>query len=132
MGSLTFGRHVGGTVDANNKARFWLPDTRYALLAVRVHFRSGTGRAPFVINLDSGMGEDYDMALMTYIPDAGTGADVHFRVAEHEMQHWIFGSGGDDRSRDDRLVFTWTNPDDDTMRWGATVSLYPIDESTPP
>lgn len=125
MGSLAFGETIDGTEDDNDKARFWLPDTRFVLLSVRVHFRSGADRAPFVVNLDSGLGKDYDMALMTLVPDVGTGKDVHFRVDEQDMQHWIC-----DGTRNDRIVLTWANPNDGIMRWGAEVFLYPVDAST--
>lgn len=131
MGSLTFGRTVGagaGAVDDNDKARFWIPRTLYALVAVRVHFAFGSGAAPFTINIDHGLGEAYDLAIMTLTPDVGTGVDVNFRVAENEMQHWMFDGR---RGGGDKLVGTWANPDDGVMEWGATWSLYPIDEVAP-
>lgn len=126
MGSLTFGRTIDGSVDSNDRARFWIPNKRFALLSVRVHFSLGTGTSTdCVINIDSGLDEAHDATLMT-IANAGTdGDDVHFRIAENDMQHWIF-----DGTRGDKLVLTWANPDDGTMRWGAEVFLYPIDADT--
>lgn len=126
MGSLTFGRTIGagaGTVDDNDKARFWLPNVRYGLVSIRGHFDpvSGSGVNDFVIRVDSGMGEAHDTALMT-IENAGTGtnsSDIHFRVCEEDQMHWIF-----DGRRNDTIVCTWTNPD--TIRWGLEVFLAPI------
>lgn len=123
MGSLTFGEDVAGSEDTNNKARFWIPDTRFVFLSVRVGFRAGTGASPSCfVNLDSGLGKDYDMPLMEF-PNAGTDGDpVHIRIAENDMQHWVF-----DGTRGDKVVLTWANPDNGTMRWGAEVFLYPIE-----
>lgn len=125
MGSLTFGRTISGSVDDNDKARFWLPDTRYLLIAIRGHFEFGSGVADFAIHIDSGPGEAYDTKLMT-IENAGVGInseDVHFRIFEADERHWLF-----DGRRNDTIVCTWTNPVPGTMRWGLQVFLYPIAE----
>lgn len=127
MGSLAFGRTIDATVDDNHKARFWIPDQKFFLLSVRIHFSLGTGTSTnFVINVDSGLGEAHDAALMTIVNAGTDGDDIHFRVSEEELRagHWMF----DVR---DKVVFTWTNPNDGTMRWGADVRLGPLDALVP-
>jgi hypothetical protein len=128
MGSLTFGRTIGGTVDDNHNARFGMKNMRYILIAIRGHFSLGTSAvADFVINIDSGLGEAHDAALDTF-KNAGTGSsgsDIHFRVCESDLMHWVF-----DGRREDTIVCTWTNPN--TIRWGLEVFFAPILEDTIP
>lgn len=125
MGSLTFGVTVGGTEDTNDKARFCVPNRRFAFSSIRVHFVGGSGANDLILNVDHGLGPAYDFALHT-IEDAGTdNGDVHFRVFRDEREHWIF-----DGRRDvpDVLVPTWTNPNSPNMKWGITVFFELINE----
>lgn len=114
MGSLTYGE---GT-DDNDAGRFGL-DTRFALKFIRVHFSgSGSGTADVAINVDSAMGDQFDTLLFT-LKTRGMGADVNFRVPNEKLLEWSFSPG-------DRLVLTWTNPDDGNIAWGAEVGLLEI------
>lgn len=122
MGSLTFGQTIAASVDDNAKARFTVQDQRFALSSLRVHFVGGSGTANLVINVDHGLGPAYDFALLT-IENVGTGTDVHRRVYEDDLRHWIF-----DGRRNDVLVLTWTNPHAD-MKWGVEIFLEAIEDT---
>lgn len=114
MGSLDYG--IG--TDVNNAARFGL-DTKFVLVAIRGHFRGGTGQNDLTVNLVSGFGRAYDFGLKTF-PDVGTdGDEVSFRIPADEHIHWIF-----DGSKGDKIVTTWTNPN--TQTWGLEALLMPV------
>lgn len=117
MGSLDY---ILGT-DVNNAARFGL-DTKFVLVAIRGHFHDGTGQNDLTVNLDSGLGRNYDFGLKTF-PDVGTdGDEVEFRVPADEHIHWVF-----DGSKGDVIVPTWTNPN--TQIWGLDVLLLPVERT---
>jgi hypothetical protein len=74
-----------------------------------------------VINLDSGYGSQFDVALKTITGLGVGGNDCNFRVMPEEQIHWVFdGAAGDE------IVLTWTDPG--TTKWGVEILLIPVKE----
>jgi hypothetical protein len=95
------------------------PGGRFVVVFVRCHFRrttgSGTDVATFTMDLDSDLGPDFDVRLLTQ-SSAGVSADVHARFDVDTLDCWTFGDS-------DSLTFNWTNPDAGEINWGLTVGI---------
>lgn len=96
------------------------PGYRFCLAYVRVHFRrlsgSGTEVADFTIDLDSQLGDDFDVRLAT-LPKVGVSYDVNVGVSPDDYHRWILDSA-------DGLTFNWTNPETGgEISWGLTAGI---------
>ena len=95
------------------------PGGKFVVVFVRCHFRrlsgSGTDTAALTMDLDSDLGTDFDVRLLTQSA-AGVGADVHARFDLDTLDCWTFGDA-------DALTFNWTNPDAGEIAWGLTVGI---------
>lgn len=95
------------------------PGSRFVVVFVRCHFRrtggAGTDTAAFTMDLDSDLGMDFDVRLLTQAA-AGVGSDVHARFDIDTLDCWTFGDN-------DSLTFNWTNPDTGEINWGLTVGI---------
>ena len=124
MGSMDF---LVGT-DVNRVARWPVDAPDMALAGLRVRFATvpgegGTGVNPLTIRVDSHRGSAFDMTLHTIVR-RGIGADVNFRVAVDQLDHFYVEIG-------DEIVLIWTNPDDGKIEWGAAVALTRRNVSAP-
>lgn len=110
---------ANGTSGSGNMQVSLRPGGRFAIVFVRCHFRrtagSGTDTASFTMDLDSDLGTDFDVRLLTQSA-AGVGADVHARFDVDTLDCWTFGNA-------DGLTFNWTNPDPSEINWGLTVGI---------
>jgi len=95
------------------------PGGRFVLVFVRCHFRrtagSGSDTANFTMDLDSDLGTDFDVRLLTHSA-AGVGSDVNARYTDESLDCWTFKDA-------DALTFNWTNPDPGEINWGLTVGI---------
>lgn len=108
-----------GTSGSGNMQVSLRPGGRFVLIFVRCHFRrtggSGTDIAAFTMDLDSDLGQDFDVRLLTQ-SSAGVSADVHARFDIDTLDCWTFKDS-------DALTFNWTNPDIAEINWGLTVGI---------
>lgn len=119
---------MGDLTDRQSQARFSLRGEalrgapRWVVCYIRAVFAGGTGTGAtmslFVDSLDAG--DVYDFRL-DHWDSMGTDdvAYLNARIASDELYHWFFDPT-------DALVFTWTNPDADNMRWALELGLAPV------
>jgi hypothetical protein len=95
------------------------PGGKFVVVFVRCHFRrlagSGTDTATLTMDLDSDLGTDFDVRLLTQSA-AGVAADVHARFDVDTLDCWTFKD-------EEALTFNWTNPDPGEIAWGLTVGI---------
>lgn len=121
---------MGDVTDTASPARFAiLGAERYVLAAFRVRWTGGLGTATaeFALRIDHRLGTNFDFRPFTRADCGTTGVNnLEWRAPEDELYHIM---GHRDRTDQDKLCFTWTNPDtgnpdpDDDMRWAMSVDL---------
>lgn len=112
---------MGDVTDRASVARFKHPDLKkFALVYVKVRFTGGTGNATLSMKVDdeADISEFYDF-LEEEWEAVGTDADkdrVDWLIPNDEYPRYVYQPGQE-------LVFEWTNPDAQTMRWSIEVGL---------